>query len=130
MPRDRKKYEEGLRIKRELGTADVQRSAHLDDEFSDFTTEELYGGIYTRPGLSLRDRELVSIVALIAQGATFENLANHFITASKVGISDVELREVILQTQYYAGWFKGANATKYLNRVRKGERPGSKTSAD
>ncbi len=129
-PIDQKRYEEGMRIKREIGNSEVTVSAHLDKDFSDYTTAELYGTVFNRPGLSLRDRELIAMTALVAQGATFENMANHFLTAPNVGISDLEIREMILQTQYYAGWSKGANATKYLNRVRRGERPGGKAKAD
>jgi alkylhydroperoxidase/carboxymuconolactone decarboxylase family protein YurZ len=59
---------------------------------------------------------------MIATGADFDRCYYHFKNAHKLGISDREMREMIFQVMFYAGWPKGASAFRNYNRVMAGEK--------
>jgi alkylhydroperoxidase/carboxymuconolactone decarboxylase family protein YurZ len=58
--------------------------------------------IWSRPGLLIRDRSLVTVAQLAALGRT-EELRAHLAGALNVGLSREELVEVLMQTAVYAG---------------------------
>ncbi len=64
-----------------------------------FATESAWGTIWTRPGLSLRDRSLLNLVMLTALGKWVE-LGTHVRGAVRNGCSEVEIREALLQARY------------------------------
>jgi 4-carboxymuconolactone decarboxylase len=76
-----------------------------------------FGDVYARPGLELRDRQLVSVVTLAALGGADQQLAAHFGFAMQVGISREELREAIIQIAPNAGVPKMTNALLVLREV-------------
>lgn len=110
------KREKGLDILRQMGWSEKPQVDNMDDEFWDFTLENLFGTVWARPGMSLRDRELVTLATLIAQDRT-QGLIPHMNNAHKLGISLTELRELIYQVMFYAGWSVGAHATIALNQA-------------
>lgn len=65
--------------------------------------EFAFGDVYARPGLSLRDRELITVAMLAAMGAREPQLDVHLAGACNVGISIEELREVMIHVAPYAG---------------------------
>jgi 4-carboxymuconolactone decarboxylase len=69
----------------------------------DLTENVLFGDIWERPGLSKRDRSLITCAALIATGKT-EQMGFHFPNAIKNGVTQEELIEVITHLAFYAGW--------------------------
>ena len=89
----------------------------VDDDFQSLTLTELLGGIFARPGLVLRDRVMIALAATIAAGAESGYLRDHFRAAVSVGFSDVEIREIIVQTMYYCGWPRGAAANQIYNSL-------------
>jgi 4-carboxymuconolactone decarboxylase len=78
--------------------------------------EFVYGDIYSRPGLSIRDRELTAVAALVALGRSAQ-LPQHMRAAMKAGITEEELRELILQTATVAGFPPAMNAISQLKTV-------------
>lgn len=108
------RMEEGLRVRREvLGTDHVQRSL---DRASDFTrpmqelaTEYCWGAIWSRPGLTRRDRSLVNLGMLAALGRSHE-LAVHVRGAVRNGCTRLEIQETLLQAAVYAGVPAGMEA--------------------
>ena len=56
--------------------------------------------------LSLLDRSLVTVVALMAQGFTDESFRYHLISAKKNGITKEEMAEIITHAAFYCGWPK------------------------
>jgi alkylhydroperoxidase/carboxymuconolactone decarboxylase family protein YurZ len=64
--------------------------------------ESAFGMLWSRPGLAVRDRSLVTVAQLAALGRTGE-LRAHLAGARNVGISQEELVEVLMQTAVYAG---------------------------
>ena len=70
----------------------------------------LFAKIWTRPGLSIRDRRLVTIALLAAQGRT-DQLKSH-IRGALTGedrLTKDELLELMIHVAHYAGWAAGAS---------------------
>jgi 4-carboxymuconolactone decarboxylase len=78
--------------------------------------EYVYGDIYLRPGLSLRDRELAAVATLVALGRSSQ-IPQHLRAALKAGVTADELREVIIQTAAIAGFPPAMNAMSTLKSV-------------
>ena len=77
-------------------------AAQLAPDFYRYVAESAFGMIWSRPGLAIRDRSLVTVAQLAALGRT-EELKAHLRGALNVGLSKEELVEVLLQTAVYAG---------------------------
>ena len=78
--------------------------------------EFAYGDVYTREALSLRDREIAAVAALVATGRSSQ-IPQHLRASLKAGLSPDELREVILQTATIAGFPPAMNAMSTLKSV-------------
>jgi 4-carboxymuconolactone decarboxylase len=79
-----------------------------------YTRDVLFGEVWERPGLSKRDRSLVTVAALVAGYRTHE-LPYHLGFALKNGVTRDELVEAITQLAFYAGW-PAANTALELAR--------------
>lgn len=77
-------------------------AARLAPDFYRYVAASAFGMLWSRPGLALRDRSLVTVAQLAALGHT-EELRAHLAGALNVGISREELVEVLMQTGIYAG---------------------------
>jgi 4-carboxymuconolactone decarboxylase len=77
-------------------------AAQLAPDFYRYVAESAFGMLWSRPGLALRDRSLVTVAQLAALGRT-EELKAHLAGARNLGISQEELVEVLMQTAIYAG---------------------------
>jgi 4-carboxymuconolactone decarboxylase len=69
----------------------------------EYTERVLFGEIWERPGLSKRDRSLITIAALIALGKR-DQLPGHFERGTNNGLSKAEIGEVITHLAFYSGW--------------------------
>ena len=72
-------------------------------KLAQLTDDVLFGDVWERAELSPRDRSLVTVAALIANGNT-EQLTGHLSRAKQNGLSETELAEVIIHLAFYAGW--------------------------
>jgi alkylhydroperoxidase/carboxymuconolactone decarboxylase family protein YurZ len=108
----------GLAIIEQLGWGRNEGVRELDEDLWRIVSEANFGTIWARPGLSLRDREIICLSILIAIGA--HGVAIHFKHAHNVGISDEELKEIILQTIPYAGLPRALSAMALLRRIQQG----------
>ena len=72
-------------------------------KLAQLTDDVLFGDVWERAELSPRDRSLVTVAALIANGNT-EQLTGHLNRAKQNGLSETELAEVIIHLAFYAGW--------------------------
>ena len=101
------RYAQGIKVRREVlgdhhvDNADAQ-STDFTRDFQTLVTEYAWGTVWTRPGLDRRTRSVVTLTALIARGH-HEELAMHLRAARTNGLSDDELKEVLLQTAIYCG---------------------------
>lgn len=87
-------------------------------KLAELTDDVLFGDVWARPGLSQRDRSLVTITALIANGNT-EQLTSHLNRAIANGVTETEISEVITHLAFYAGWPRAVSAVLVAKEVFK-----------
>jgi 4-carboxymuconolactone decarboxylase len=114
-------HDRGMDVRRE-----VLGDEHVDDaisgtteftkDFQDLITRYAWGEIWTRPGLDRRMRSAIALTALIALGH-FEELAVHVRAARRNGLSNDEIKEVLLQSAIYCGVPAGNHAFAVASRV-------------
>ena len=85
-------------------------SSGFAGELMDIGLESVFGRLWTRPGLSRRDRSLVTLGILIALRSD-EELESHFRIGKQNGLTEDQLAEVIYHSVGYAG-FPAANGAK------------------
>lgn len=77
-------------------------------DFYGYTLEHLFGDVWDRPGLSLRDRRLLLIGLMVAEGLDGTLGIQLESCLDKGDLSAEDLREVTIFLTHYAGWPKGA----------------------
>jgi 4-carboxymuconolactone decarboxylase len=90
--------------------------AHIAPALGEYTENILFGDVWKRPGLSPRDRSLITVATLVALYRTNE-LPFHLKKALDNGISKEELIEVITHLAFYAGWPTANTAITIAQRV-------------
>jgi 4-carboxymuconolactone decarboxylase len=83
---------------------------------ADYTDKVLFGDVWERPGLSARDRSLITVATLVALYRTNE-LPFHLKKAVENGISREELVELITHLAFYSGWPTASSAVAVARRV-------------
>lgn len=78
-------------------------------KLAELTDDVLFGDVWQRAELSPRDRSLVTVAALTANGNT-EQLRGHLSLAKSNGLSETELAEVMTHLAFYAGWPRAISA--------------------
>jgi len=76
-----------------------------------------YGEVYARPGLELRERQIASLAALVTQGAAEPQLRTHIGGALRIGLSQAEVIEVIVQCLPFVGFPRVLNAVGTAREV-------------
>jgi 4-carboxymuconolactone decarboxylase len=82
----------------------------------DYTNDVVYGDLWERPGLSKRDRSLVTLAALIATYRP-EQIESHLTRAIGNGVTREEITEVITHLAFYAGWPAAMSAAQVAYTV-------------
>lgn len=85
-------------------------------KLAELTDEVLFGDVWARPGLSPRDRSLITVAALTALGRT-DQLRSHLTLALDNGVTQDELAELATHLAFYAGWPAGMSAATTLKQV-------------
>jgi len=111
----------GMKVRREvLGDTHVDRAVAattpLTAEFQDLLTRYAWGEIWDRPGLDRRTRSLITLAMLVALRQEHE-LALHLRAARTNGVTDEEIKEVLLQTAVYCGIPAGNSAFRIASEV-------------
>ena len=81
-----------------------------------YTSEVLFRDLWLRPGLSPRDRSLVTVSALIASGQVAQ-LQSHLNRAMDNGLTQAQAGEVITHLAFYAGWPNAFSALPIAKEV-------------
>lgn len=92
------------RIDGEGGQRVIEALADIAPDFATYLLEFPFGDIYSRPGLSLRDRELATISALAAMGNAAPQLKVHIQAGLNTGLSRQEIVETLMHISVYAGF--------------------------
>ncbi|WP_299141136.1 carboxymuconolactone decarboxylase family protein [uncultured Vibrio sp.] len=115
------RYQIGLdklaQIDGEAGQKVIESLEDICPDLAKFTIEYPFGDIYSREGLSLKEREIATVAALTAMGNCAPQLKVHLHAALNVGCSEVELKEVILQMSVYAGFPAALNGMFALKEI-------------
>ncbi len=82
----------------------------------ELTRELVYGDIWERPGLSKRDRSLITIAMLTAMYRT-NQIRSHMRRALANGVTKDEIGEVLMHMAFYAGWPCAVNAFEVAKEV-------------
>ncbi|MBD5254128.1 MAG: gamma-carboxymuconolactone decarboxylase [Bacteroides sp.] len=99
-------------------TAGHQQLGDFAPEFAHLNDDILFGEVWSRNDLlSLRDRSLVTVTALVAQGITDSSLTFHLQEAKKNGITRTEIAEILTHVAFYAGWPKAWAAFRQAKEV-------------
>jgi 4-carboxymuconolactone decarboxylase len=119
------RHERGMEIRREvLGDehvdAAVERTSDFTADFQDLITRYAWGEIWARPGLDRRTRSAITMTALIAVGR-FDELPMHVRAALRNGLSQDEIKEVLLQSAIYCGMPAANAAFAIAQRVLEGD---------
>lgn len=90
--------------------------ADIAPALADYTDRVLFGDVWERPGLSPRDRSLITVATLVALYRTNE-LPVHLKKALDNGVSREELIELITHLAFYSGWPTANSALMIARRV-------------
>jgi len=101
------RYDAGMRVRRAvLGDEHVDRAqartTEIDADFQRFITEGAWGSVWTRPGISRRERSMLTVALLAALGH-WEELAMHLRATRNTGASVDDIREALFHVAVYAG---------------------------
>lgn len=87
-------------------------------KFAELNDDVLFGEIWSRTDkLSLRDRSIVTITALVSSGIIDSSLTYHLQEGKKNGITRTEIAEILTQVAFYAGWPKAWGAFRLATEV-------------
>ena len=87
----------------------------------DLSEKVLYGDVWERPGLSKRDRSLITVAGLIAMYRG-DQLKGHIERALANGVTKEEIGEVITHMAFYAGWPTAMTAARIATNVFDGKK--------
>ena len=99
-------------------TAGRDALGNFAPKFAELNDDVLFGEVWSREDqLSLRDRSLVTVTALMAQGLTDSSFRYHLESAKKNGITKEEIAEILTHAAFYAGWPKAWAALRMAKEV-------------
>lgn len=123
------KFKKGLKklkeIDGEAGGKAIESLKDVSPDLAQYIIEYAFGDIYSRPELDLRSREIATIAALAALGFATPQLKVHINAGLNVGLSETEIKEIIIQMSVYAGFpvaLNAMNAAKEVFNTRKNKK--------
>ena len=104
-----------MAVKQTAGRAQLGTFA---PKFAELNDDVLFGEVWSREDkLSLRDRSLITVVALMAQGLCDTSFQHHLMNAKNNGITKTEIAEILTHAAFYAGWPKAWAAFRMAKEV-------------
>ena len=86
-------------------TAGRDQLGDFAPKFAQLNDDILFGEVWSREDkLSLRDRSLITVVALMSKGILDSSLKSHLINAKRNGITKEKMAEIITHAAFYTGW--------------------------
>lgn len=99
-------------------TAGRDQLGDFAPKFAELNDDVLFGDVWSREDkLSLRDRSLVTVTALMAQGLIDDPFRYHLMTAKSNGITKEEIAEIVTHAAFYCGWPKAWAAFKMAKEI-------------
>jgi len=124
-----KRRSRGMAILKKMGREKLMLDQKaLYPDLYEMSVGHLFGDVWGRPHLSLRERQIATLAANIALCRPTGNFS-HYRSSKHIGITHEEIMEIIIQVGHYAGWPTIANAVRQYTEVleedeliRKGKR--------
>lgn len=99
-------------------TAGREGLGEFAPKFAELNDDVLFGEVWSRTDrLALRDRSLVTVIALMSSGVLDSSLKYHISEAKKNGVTAVEMAEALTHAAFYAGWPKAWAAFRMAKEV-------------
>lgn len=99
-------------------TAGRDKLGDFAPDFARYNDDILFGEVWSKNDvLSLHDRSIVTVSALVASGVIDSSLKYHIESAKKNGVTKDEMAEIITQLGFYAGWPKAWAAFNMAKEV-------------
>jgi 4-carboxymuconolactone decarboxylase len=111
------RFERGMRVLKRMGRENLMLNQKaLSPELYEMSVGHLFGDVWGRPGLSLRERQLVTLAANIAMARPTGN-HSHYLSSMHLGITQREIIEVMIQVGHYTGWPTLSNAVRQFTEI-------------
>jgi len=111
-------------------TAGREALGEFAPKFAQLNDDVLFGEVWSREEkLSLRDRSLVTVTALMSQGLVDSSFRYHLMSAKQNGITKTEIAEILTHAAFYAGWPKAWAAFRMAKEVWVEEADGADAKA-
>ena len=115
------RYERGWEKLQELagknGEHVIEMVRELSPDLARLVVEFGYGDVYTRPGLDLRQRQMIAIAALTALGGADAQLEYHVRIGLNVGLEPTEIVETVIHCTPFVGFARALNAARAVKRA-------------
>lgn len=99
-------------------TAGRMQLGDFAPKFAELNDDVLFGEVWSRENqLSIRDRSLITVVVLMAQGIADESFRSHLVNAKNNGITKTEIAEILTHAAFYAGWPKAWAAFRLAKEI-------------
>ena len=99
-------------------TAGRKELSEFAPKFAELNDDVLFGQVWEREDkLSLRDRSVVTVIALVASGVLDSSLQYHIRNAKNHGVTAEEMAEILTHAAFYAGWPKAWAALRMAKEV-------------
>ena len=111
------RFERGMRVLRKMGRENLMlnQKALYPDMYA-MSVGHLFGDVWGRPGLSLRERQLVTLAANIAMARPTGN-HSHYLSSMRLGITQRQIIEIMIQVGHYCGWPTLSNAVRQFTEI-------------
>ena len=111
------RFERGMKVLKKMGRENLMLNQKaLSPEMYEMSVGHLFGDVWGRPGLSLRDRQLVTLAANIAMARPTGN-HSHYLSSLRLGITRREIIEIMIQVGHYTGWPTLSNAVRQFTEI-------------
>ena len=109
------RFQRGAAKMKELFGAEPQPGM-MQEDFLNITVEHLFGDIWTRPGLELRERSMITIATLTVLARERE-LQVHLRGGLNAGISREKINEIMIHLAHYGGWPVAVNGLRIAREL-------------
>jgi 4-carboxymuconolactone decarboxylase len=111
------RLERGMEKLKEIHGAAGENAIKPMGDLGRLITEFAFGDVYTRPGLAVRERQMLTVGMLSAMGGREAQLKVHLNSALNLGITQREIEEIIIQSALYGGFPAAMSAMACFNQV-------------
>lgn len=114
---DDARFDRGMELLERMGRETTMLDhKHVSEDLYRYSVGFLFGEIWQRPHLELRDRQLITLAANVALSRP-TGMHSHFRSAKKIGLTHEQIMEVIIHVGMYAGWPCISHAVKQYIEV-------------